>query len=69
MTQLRLLWKCFKDLRHLPDILAWRMARWVRDVHESRYVGGPISDELVKAQDRESAARSRLKSLGFKITV
>lgn len=49
-----------REIRVLPLLIGWRLARWVRDYHESRYFGGPISDELVEAQRREYEAREIL---------
>jgi hypothetical protein len=59
MTTIRLL---IELTRALPYFVAWRMAKWVRDVHESRYIDGPISQELVDAQIRELRARRQMNA-------
>jgi hypothetical protein len=44
----------------VPHFVAWRIWKWHRDYHETRHMGGEISQELVNAQTEEYEARKRL---------
>lgn len=46
-----------------PYFLVWRMWKWHRDYHEARHIDGPISQDLVNAQNEEYEARMRLQNL------